>query len=183
MTNGHDNDGSRVTSRGDFISLLMSHMDSIYTYIVIMVPYAAEADDIFQDTATTIWEKFSDYRAGSDFKNWALTIARYKVLQYYDAQRRRKVLFSTQTIETLAERLASDHSDDSHEIEVLKKCVDKLGQKGRELIVLKYTRKITTRALADKLGRSVAGLYDSLSRIHASLVDCVRRSLAAEERF
>jgi hypothetical protein len=42
-----------------------------------MVPYAAEADDIFQETAATIWEKFSEYEQGTDFKNWALTIARF----------------------------------------------------------------------------------------------------------
>ena len=59
----------------------------------------------------------------------------------------------------------------------------KLDKKGRELIILKYTRKISTKELAQKLGRPVSGLYDSLSRIHAFLVECVRRTLAAEARL
>jgi RNA polymerase sigma-70 factor (ECF subfamily) len=174
---------SERPEKSDFISLLMGNMNSIYTYIVIMVPHTAEADDIFQETATTLWEKFSDYEPGTDFRAWALAIARFKVLKYFDAQKNKKVLFSSDTLATLSERLAGGEPDEREEIEILRRCVDKLEKRGRELIVMKYTRKISTKELATQLNRSVSGLYDTLSRIHASLVDCVRRNLAAQERL
>lgn len=174
---------SEIPQKSDFISLLMGNMNSIYTYIVIMVPHTAEADDIFQETATTLWEKFSDYTPGTDFRAWALTIARFKVLKYFDAQKSKKVLFSSDTLATLSDRLADGMPDEQEEIEILRRCVDKLEKKGRELIIMKYTRKISTKDLATQLNRSVSGLYDTLSRIHGTLVECVRRNLAARERI
>ena len=59
-----------MSENRDCISLLMKNINSIYTYIVIMVPHSSEADDIFQETAATIWEKFSDYKPGTEFRNW-----------------------------------------------------------------------------------------------------------------
>ena len=86
-----------------------------------------------------------------------LTIARYKVLQYYDARRRDKVLFSSEALAAISDRLASDTGDEQNEIEILHKCMAKLEKKGRELIILKYTRKISTKELAQKLGAPFQG--------------------------
>lgn len=162
-----------------YIELLLGNRDPIYRYILAMVPHAADAEDILQEASKLIWQKFEDYEVGTSFKNWALTIAHYKVLDYYRSKQRNKVKFSSQTIHAISDYLTEHKKDDDDsELNILKGCMSKLAEKDRELIRQKYTQRITTKQLAVQFGRSVSGLYDTLARIHRMLVDCVHRELA-----
>ena len=164
-----------------YIELLMGNRDSIYRYILAMVPRAADAEDILQEISKLIWQKFEEYEEGTSFKNWAITIARYKVLEYYRSKQRNKVKFSSQTIEAISDYLTEYKDDNDKELHILKKCISKLTDKDRELIQQKYTQSITTKQLAIQFGRSVSGLYSTLARIHRMLVDCVQRHLAQKD--
>lgn len=163
-----------------YIELLMSNRNTIYRFILAMVPNAVDAEDILQETSKLIWQKFEDYETGTSFKNWAITIARYKVLEYYRSKQRNKVAFSSQTIEAISDYLSEnkDKENQGEKLRTLKKCISKLTDKDRELIQQKYTQSITTKQLAIQYGRSVSGLYSTLARIHKMLVDCVHQHLA-----
>ena len=161
-----------------YIELLMGNRDSIYRYILAMVPHAVDAEDILQETSKLIWQKFDDYETGTNFKNWATAIARYKVLEYYRSKQRNRVKFSSQTIDAISDYLSEHKDDNNKELDILKKCILKLTNKDRELIQQKYTQNITTKQLAIQFGRSVSGLYSTLARIHRMLVDCVHQHLA-----
>jgi RNA polymerase sigma-70 factor (ECF subfamily) len=160
-----------------YIEFLMGNRNSICGFILTMVPHADDAEDILQDTCKLIWQKFEDYKEGTSFKSWALTIARYKVLEYYRSKQRNKVKFSSQTIDAVSSYL-TEHKDDDEDRErdLLKRCLSKLAVKDRELIQQKYAQKITTKELAIQFGRSVSGLYGTLERIHRMLVDCVQKN-------
>jgi RNA polymerase sigma-70 factor (ECF subfamily) len=167
-----------------YIDFLMGNRNSISRFILTMVPHADDAEDILQETCKLIWQKFEDYKEGTSFKNWALTIARYKVLEYYRSSQRNKVKFSSQTIDAISGYLTA-HTDEDEEKgkAILKRCLSKLAVKDRELIKQKYAQKITTKELAIQFGRSVSGLYGTLERIHRMLVDCVQKNVNTEGLF
>lgn len=178
LTNEQDN-----SLHAEYIELLMSHMNSIYRYIVTMVPNAADSEDILQETSKLIWVKFKDYQRNTDFRNWALTIARYKVLSYYRSRQQNKINFSSQTLDAISEYLHTHDDNRDEELTLLRHCMARLTARDRTLIQQKYTHKVTTKQLAHQLGRPVAGLYSTLARIQKVLVDCVRRSLAQQDSF
>ena len=178
--NKNDNGMIRNDLHEEYVELLMGNMNSIYQYIVTHVPHASDSEDILQETSKTIWAKFSNYDRGTSFKNWAITIARYKILSYYRNKKRSKVKFSSRTLEAIEDYLEERKENDGHEQEVLKKCLSKLPIKDRKLIQMKYSQKITTKSLAIQIGRSVSGLYSSLARIQKVLVDCTQKNMASE---
>ena len=49
---------------------------------------AADADDLLQETSLVLWEKFGQFRSGTDFYAWACKIAYFSVCNY----RRRHVI-------------------------------------------------------------------------------------------
>ncbi len=69
----------------DFVRLLTRSQSSLYTYIYSLLPDANQAEDLLQETNTTLWQKASDFEPGTSFMAWSCQVAYYKVL----TQRRR----------------------------------------------------------------------------------------------
>lgn len=167
-----------------YLRLLMGNQHQIYSYILKRIPNSSDADDIMQEVAIILWEKFDQFQPGTNFAAWAITIARNKVLNFIRKNRNDRILFSTQTIEMLDDHTSDNKRDKKVKSEIggiLKKCVSKLPENDRGLLQMRYSMDITIKALAGRIGRPVHGLYSSLARIHNTLVDCVRRSQLMEE--
>jgi RNA polymerase sigma-70 factor, ECF subfamily len=161
----------------EFVRLLSLHTRSIFAYIYVLVPNPTDADDIFQETSRTLWEKFGEYRPGPDenFRAWALRIAQIKVMRYRERESYRNKLFNDQAYAALdgAALKAVDSLDPRFEL--LGDCYRKLLDDDRRLITARYRIGASVEAIAQELGRSVHSIYRALRRIHESLFDCVRR--------
>ncbi len=166
----------------EFFKLFMVNHSRIYTYILMMLPHASDADDVLQETAVTMWTKFDEYRTGSDFASWAVTISYYKILQFRRKHFNDHIQYSSRTLERISETAAQKVEQESVVQQYLKKCLSKLPDSDRKLIILRYNQDITTKALSQRIGRSVNGLYKALSRIHNVLLECMLRTKATEER-
>ena len=84
--------------------------------------------------------------------------------------------------EHLLETLASEahHAADNldQRLAALGVCMERLPVKDRDLVQSRYVGEISIEALAKELGRSESLVYKSLTRIHDTLLECVRRRLA-----
>jgi RNA polymerase sigma-70 factor, ECF subfamily len=166
----------------EFVALLTRYSRRIYAFIRTLVPNQADAEDLFQDVSTTLWEKFGTFRRGSDFRAWAFQIAHYKVLNYRQRQAHRPKLFADDLIEKLAgDRLALDDSLDARS-PALADCYQKLSPPDREIIDLRYVEEASVPAVAAQTGRSVDFVYKALRRIHGALYRCVDEALHEEDR-
>lgn len=166
----------------EFVSLLTRYSRRIYSFIRSLVPNQSDAEDLFQDASTTLWEQFEKYSPGSDFRAWAFQIAYYKVLNYRQRKARLPQLFGDDMIEMLAaERLLLDDSLEAR-FRALADCYGKLTEEEREMVDLRYTEKATVSDVAGQMSRSVDYVYKALRRIHGSLYQCIDRTLSEEER-
>jgi RNA polymerase sigma-70 factor (ECF subfamily) len=163
-----------------FLQLLLANERRVYAFILALVPVWSDADDVLQNTSAVLWRKRETFTLESDFVAWALSIARYEVLSYRKRQRRDRMIFSDQTVELLAEQMASEGLGSDSRRDALESCVAKLKERDRELIRLRYEPRATTQGVADRVGRSIQAVYKALNRIHGQLLDCVRQTLAAE---
>jgi RNA polymerase sigma-70 factor, ECF subfamily len=157
----------------EFVALLTRDSRRIYSFIRTLVPNQSDAEDLFQDVTTTLWGKFASFRRGSDFRAWAFQIAHYKVLNFRQRQAHLPQLFADEMIERLVgERLAIDDALEAR-FRALADCYQKLNQRDRELVDLRYTEGATVVTVAAQTGRSVDFVYKALRRIHGALYRCI----------
>ena len=179
------NQASRVgqsADEGEFLRLLQAHQNQIFSFIFCQVHQAADAEDIFQQTAIVLWEKFSQFEPGSNFLAWAKAIASNKALAFLRDRRRSKARVTETLIEQLAERPLWSTEMTEQKLAALSLCRQKLNSNDQHLLRECYgavTSKI--QAAAAKLGRTAESVYVSLSRIRRTLADCIERTLAQEE--
>ncbi|MEN6450003.1 MAG: sigma-70 family RNA polymerase sigma factor [Thermoguttaceae bacterium] len=162
----------------EFVRLFSLWTNSVYSYIHVLVPVHADAEDIFQETSRTLWQKFGEYQAGPDagFRTWALRIAQIEVLRYRQRQGRRHRLFSDDLLAALDETALAAVDQVNPRLESLGDCYQRLSEQERQLIDARYQVGATVEAIAERSGRSVHSIYRALRRIHQTLFECVEQS-------
>ncbi len=168
-----------------FSELLQESRSRVFGFIYALVLNLADTEDLFQQTATLLWEKFDEYESGTDFTSWALRIARFKAANFMRSRYRERKRFSNSAIEEIY--LASVSSADvsrheSHErLDALKGCMAKLNDADQKLMFRCYSGGMRIKEIAEDEGKSPNALYAALHRIRLLLMECVQRTLAASE--
>jgi len=165
---------------GELIRLLTRHKSQLFGFIFCMVHNLPDAEDVFQQAAITMWEKFDQFKVGSDFVAWACSIARFKALNLLNARGRERACFSEHLIDELASREASRPEFQEVRLQALAACREKLSPTDQSLLSLCYGESGTFREIAERIGRPVGSVYDSLCRIRRDLYTCIQRKLANE---
>jgi RNA polymerase sigma-70 factor, ECF subfamily len=80
-----------------YLGLLLAHQRRIFAYVLALVPHWSDAEDVVQETSAVLWRKFDEFTPGTDFNAWALSIARYQVMNFRKKQRRGPARLSEQT--------------------------------------------------------------------------------------
>ncbi|MBN1394678.1 MAG: sigma-70 family RNA polymerase sigma factor [Pirellulales bacterium] len=165
----------------EFVALLTRHSRRIYSFIRSLVPNQTDAEDLFQEVSTTLWEKYDTFCKGSDFRAWAFQIAHYKVLNFRRRRTRMPRLFSDDLIGKLADdRLLLDDSLECRS-RALADCYQRLRLEDRELLDLRYTEAATVPNVATQTGRSIDFVYKALRRIHGELYQCIDDAIHGDE--
>ena len=81
-------------------------------------------------------------------------------------------------------QVASDAIEQADELELRRQqlavCLSKLRNKDRELIQQRYSVGESGKSVAELLGRPINSVYQSLSRIRRTLLECVNRQTQAQ---
>lgn len=67
----------------EYMRLLMNNEEKLFRFIQPLVGRYADAQEVMQETAIALWQKFSEYDASKPFLPWAKSFARYKVLMHH----------------------------------------------------------------------------------------------------
>jgi RNA polymerase sigma-70 factor (ECF subfamily) len=164
-----------------FSELLRDGRSRVFGYLLALVQNLADAEDLYQQTALLLWEKFDQYEPGTDFGSWATTVAHYTALNFLRTQSRRRALFSAAAMERLAMvqgELKSSHG--TARSDALAKCVASLPDSERRLVRLRYEGEQSVEDIAAQERRTVGAVYTALSRIRKSLLACVEQRVARE---
>src|SRR5436190_19336309 len=89
-----DSAADDADSRKRLVGLLTRHQRQIFSYIYVLVPNRADAEDLLQETSVVICEKFHEFREGTDFVAWACQIAYWRDRCFADKHARAMVFFS-----------------------------------------------------------------------------------------
>jgi RNA polymerase sigma-70 factor (ECF subfamily) len=164
----------------EYVQLLNRYKKPLFRLILCMVRNSSDAEDIFQQAAITMWDKFGEFEPGTDFYAWACTVARFKVRDFVKSKARHKVLLSEEVIDQLAAEGNTPAIDEAR-IQALADCRKKLPGCDQDLLAACYGSEVTVVEFAERSGRTASSLYSNLWRIRRVLHACIERTMAREE--
>ena len=157
-----------------FDRLLASCETDLIALVYTLLPHWPDAEDVVQHTRMVLWQKFDSFEPGSNFRSWAMQVARFEVKNFFRKQQNDKLTFSDELIDSLADVRTTLTEDLEWRRDRLEECMLKLRPSDRRILQHCYGPHATTiREAAKQLSRPVNTLYKALNRIRRTLQDCV----------
>src|SRR5689334_23247231 len=170
----HSEDKNAAQQR--FLSLFLRSEREIFRYVAALVPNVADAEDIVQQTAIALWEKFDAYDPAQPFTPWACRFALNKTKQWIERRQRWQALLQGGLAEELAQRREELLPDIERRLKHLEGCLEQLPVEQRSMVEGYYYRREGIEKVAEASGRTVAATYKTLQRIRQALQACIENS-------
>lgn len=136
------------------------------------------AEDVLQETAATVAEKFAEYDSSRPFLPWVIGISKNKLLTHLRKYCSDRHVFSDRLIEQITEIYAADDMDTSAMHEALKTCIKEVSGKPRKLLEMRYVRELKPGKIAAVTGMTTNSVSVMLFRVRKALQNCIERQLA-----
>ena len=135
-------------------------------------------EDILQEVAIVIARKASSFEAGREPLPWFMGIARHQIQQWYRDQGREAAHVSYEVLDDFMPLFASFEPEPISDRRIaLRQCVEKLPDRQRRIVQLRYMDELDCAQIAGVIGRSVHGIYSLLKRLKRELRKCVELRL------
>ena len=141
----------------------------------------AAAEDVFQDTAATMWEKFDQFKEGDNFAAWSIAIARNKAFEYLRKNKRSRMLFVDEYYLDIDRAASGASADFMARLTALDNCIGKLDPAQQQVLVLRYKKNLPVKEISQMLGGSSRLVYKRLVGIFDLLRVCIQRTLSQQE--
>ena len=163
-----------------FLSLFLRSEREIFRYVAALIPNVADAEDIVQQTALVLWEKFDAYDPSQPFTPWACRFALNKTRHWLERRERWRTLLEKGLAEELAQRREELRPELDSRLRHLEGCLGKLPSEQFSLVEGYYYRREEIETLATKSGRTVAATYKVLQRVRLILQACIENAAKPE---
>lgn len=143
---------NQLNSRQDLEDLFKWLNVPLYKYVYIRCGYNRElAEDITQDIFVKAWEKRNTFHPSkSTLKNWIYIIARNHIIDTY---RKKKISVKSFDEDIYVKDLDISIEDDGAVSNILRN-LDRLKEKEKEVIILRYVQDLDIEDIAKILGKS-----------------------------
>lgn len=159
-----------------FLSLFLRSEKEVFRYVAALVPSVTDAEDIVQQTALALWEKFDAYDPAQPFTPWACRFALNKTRQWIERRHRWQALLGGSLAEELARRREVLQPELDNRLRRLDGCMGKLSEDQRRLVEGYYFRREGVERLAARSDRTIAATYKMLQRIRRALQVCIENA-------
>ena len=149
-------------------------------YIASVLGDSALIDDVVQDVATIVTEKFETYDQDREFSHWALGIARNRVAKSIRSKVRDRHVFSGELIEELAGAVSDLQPEVDDRKTALQQCLKGLKGRSLRIIEMRYQWGKQVQQIAEELGMSRVAVSAVLLRGRKALGDCIEARLRKE---
>ena len=168
-----------MDSHAAFMPLFLKHQGDLKAFIGSLVRDRHAQEDLFQEVALILWQKFPEYDASRSYGAWARGIAAKKILQRWEKLGRLPHPFNPRSLQAVLDAFERTESATSAQSEALAHCLEILPDKSRQLLVLRYEQSLTLGEIASQVNSTLDAVHKALSRLRVRLQDCVSRRLTA----
>lgn len=163
-----------MINQQSFLNHFLEHERDLRAFIGSLVADRSRREDVLQEVALTLWEKYASFDQTRPFGAWARGVAANKVLQAKRQDRRFPMPFSPELVQQIVEAFAVDAptAANLHE-RGLQHCLAKLPEPSRSLLAQHYEDRLPCAKIASAQGCSVESIYKQLSRLRQQLAACI----------
>lgn len=151
---------------------------SLYLAAIVRDPHAR--DDIQQEVARTVVERFETYDRTRPFTPWVLGVARISVSKYFRLRQNHPLVFDEKIIGDLAQVVPDVETDMDSRKRALKSCIETLKGTAQKVIHLRYLEQLGMQDVASKVGLTRNAARVALHRARNVLAQCIERKLSNE---
>ena len=164
----------------EFVSLWTRYQPEVRRYVCMLVPGAADAEDVMQQTASRLWEKFEQYDSQRPFVPWAIGFAYHEILSWRQRQARDRLVFSEEILAQLHATIGEEASLLELRRNALDGCLQKLNADERSLLLRRYSEHGAVQREAERSKISPHKLYYVIEKLRARLLECIDRTMRLE---
>jgi RNA polymerase sigma-70 factor (ECF subfamily) len=160
-----------------YVQQLTASQSKLRGYILASLGNYANTADVLQRTNLTLWNKAREFRAGAEFLPWAIAIARFEILSFLRDHQRDRLVFSEDVAKLMSDAAIEgvSHTDDRQL--ALRKCLERLPQRSRELLGQRYDKSKSIKQIALDSKRSADSIKSLFLRIRRTLERCIETTL------
>lgn len=146
----------------------------------ILCDFAA-AQDVVQNAYVVVARKFDDFEEGTSILAWCRAIVRLQALAYIRKNRREQIVEDRILQEAIDAAFLAQQTggDTAVRLDFLRECLQKLPERGQEMIRLRYEDNAAYQQIAEALGLTLEAIRKSLFRTKQQLAECVRLRMGA----
>lgn len=151
---------------------------AVARFVRSFVRNQADADDVLQEVAMTIVDRFEKYDPSRPFLGWALGVARNLVKVHFRKQLRRPPTVEDETaVDRVAEAFELLQPDLEDMKEALVECIERVPAADRRILAMQYEEDLKPAAIAKKVGKTPNHVAVLLHRVRSGLRRCVERKV------
>jgi len=158
----------------EFIKLFTSHESRLRAFAFSLIPHWADAEEVLQEANLIMFMKFDQFQLGTSFFSWACKIIHLKAKDFRQRQGREKLRFGDEFLKLVELETVELETDLADRERLLNICLSRY----RQMLYLRYQRRLTMQDVAAALGSTVAATYKAMERSYKWLSECVERRLA-----
>ncbi len=184
---------SRLQSQSLWIE---KYADTLFNFAFVRLGDRETAKDLVQETFLSALQSFASFRGESSEKTWLVSILKNKIIDHY--RKRRTItsvpLFDADGASELDKYFDQEgewresarpaswagtgyHSLRSQEfLEILRKCLSKLHELGKEIFVSKYLDEMDSEEICKKLDVSASNYWVIMHRAKLQLRQCMEKN-------
>lgn len=168
----------RAMIENEIVSIILKERIRLSAAMWTIVRDTHAVEDLLQELVLRAMDQRARFTDGEQVVAWVRLAARHRAIDYVRVRDGRARILEENVLELLARQLESQPDEllDS-QIDALRCCVEKLPEKSRQLVKLRYSEGFSGAEIAERLKRTRDAVYQSLSRLHRSLRDCVQGQL------
>ena len=171
---------SELQTRERLARLWSETEPSVRAFVYSAVPHFADAADVVQQVALTVTRRFEEYDGRRPFVAWALWLAKSRIADHWRKAGRQRVVFSDEVMDRMAAALVEQQPDRSARQIALEHCIEKLPEKSRRMLDLRYTEAMPVEQVAQAVRSTTGSVRVLLHRVRSLLAECIQTQLGKE---
>jgi RNA polymerase sigma factor (sigma-70 family) len=184
---GRSRQATTATGPGDFDGVILVHIDAAYNLARYLTGDVEQAEDIVQEALLKAYRGFPTWR-GENAKAWLLTIVRRGFIDWTNARRAGRSVFSeAETAEDAGDHVA-DPSETAEallmraaDVGAVQRALQALPEPFRESLILREIEGLSYREVAEMTGVPQGTVMSRLARGRELLARMLRQDLVSSE--
>lgn len=167
----------RDATLDDFIQELTVAQTSLRAYILASLGRVSDVPDVLQRTNLALWKNAANFRPGSKFMPWAITIAKFEILSHCRDKSRDRHVFPEDIAVLMLETAREVCPDPIDRHAALHDCLEKLSSRHHAMLQLRYFEGKSISQIAATLKRTENAIKCAFVRVRRTLQDCIEARL------